>query len=72
MTRDCCRCVQGNLLLIQEKVKRKEDFPLPQLGPILVGLRKEVQSGRGFALIRYVPAPLLGPTHPTHPDMSHI
>ena len=30
----------------------KQDFPLPNLGPKLVGFREEVRSGRGFQIIR--------------------
>lgn len=34
---------------------RREDFPLPGLGPVLVRLRDEVVTGRGFVLIRGLP-----------------
>src|SRR6201997_5325362 len=34
---------------------RREDFPLPTLGPVLERLRDEVLSGRGFVLLRGVP-----------------
>jgi hypothetical protein len=34
---------------------RREDFPLPTLGPVLDRLRKEVLDGRGFVLLRGVP-----------------
>ena len=30
----------------------RDNFPLPQLGPQLEGLSKEIHDGRGFALIR--------------------
>ena len=33
----------------------REDFPLPQLGPVLERLRGEVLRGRGFVLLRGVP-----------------
>jgi hypothetical protein len=34
---------------------RREDFPLPSLGPVLDRLRADVLDGRGFALLRGVP-----------------
>jgi hypothetical protein len=34
---------------------RREDFPLPTLGPVLDRLRAEVLEGRGFVLLRGVP-----------------
>jgi hypothetical protein len=34
---------------------RREDFPLPTLGPVLAGLRAEILDGRGFAQIRGFP-----------------
>jgi len=34
---------------------RREDFPLPTLGPVLDRLRGEVLDGRGFVLLRGVP-----------------
>lgn len=34
---------------------RREDFPLPTLGPVLDRLRSEVLDGRGFALLRGMP-----------------
>ncbi len=34
---------------------RREDFPLPTLGPVLDQLRAEVLDGRGFVLLRGVP-----------------
>ena len=34
---------------------RREDFPLPRLGPVLDRLRAEVLEGRGFVLLRGVP-----------------
>jgi hypothetical protein len=34
---------------------RREDFPLPTLGPVLDRLRGEVVDGRGFVLLRGVP-----------------
>src|ERR1700693_834243 len=34
---------------------RREDFPLPKLGPVLDRLRAEVLEGRGFVLLRGVP-----------------
>ena len=34
---------------------RRDDFPLPTLGPVLVRLRTEVLEGRGFVLLRGVP-----------------
>ncbi len=34
---------------------RREDFPLPTLGPVLDRLRTEVLDGRGFVLLRGVP-----------------
>ena len=34
---------------------RREDFPLPSLGPALERLRDEVLNGRGFVLLRGVP-----------------
>jgi hypothetical protein len=34
---------------------RREDFPLPTLGPVLDRLRNQVLNGRGFALIRGLP-----------------
>jgi hypothetical protein len=34
---------------------RREDFPLPTLGPVLERLRAEVLDGRGFVLLRGVP-----------------
>ena len=33
----------------------REDFPLPEFGPRLADLLAQVQSGRGFALIRGLP-----------------
>ena len=35
---------------------RREDFPLPTLGPVLDRLRTEVLDGRGFVLLRGVPS----------------
>src|SRR5712671_621689 len=35
---------------------RREDFPLPTLGPVLDRLRTEVLDGRGFVLLRGMPA----------------
>eukprot|EP00884_Botryococcus_braunii_P012117 jgi/Botrbrau1/20906/Bobra.0135s0037.1 len=46
---------EGNLLLIQNKVPTKEEFPLPTLGPVLERIREEVRVGRGFALLRGLP-----------------
>ncbi|MDX1485823.1 MAG: TauD/TfdA family dioxygenase [Alphaproteobacteria bacterium] len=37
-----------------------EDFPLPTLGPALAALSDEVQDGRGFVLIRGIPAERYG------------
>ena len=34
---------------------RRDDFPLPTLGPVLEQLRAEVLNGRGFVLLRGVP-----------------
>jgi hypothetical protein len=34
---------------------RREDFPLPTLGPVLDRLRDEVLNGRGFVLLRGMP-----------------
>jgi hypothetical protein len=34
---------------------RREDFPLPTLGPVLDWLRAEVLDGRGFVLLRGMP-----------------
>jgi hypothetical protein len=34
---------------------RRDDFPLPTLGPVLERLRAEVLDGRGFVLLRGVP-----------------
>jgi len=34
---------------------RREDFPLPTLGPVLDRLRAEVLDGRGFARLRGMP-----------------
>lgn len=34
---------------------RREDFPLPSLGPKLEAIQHEVTWGRGFALLRGVP-----------------
>src|ERR1700730_3236334 len=34
---------------------RREDFPLPSLGPVLDRLRAEVLDGRGFTLLRGLP-----------------
>jgi hypothetical protein len=34
---------------------RREDFPLPTLGPVLHRLREEVINGRGFVLLRGLP-----------------
>lgn len=34
---------------------RREDFPLPTLGPALERLRAEVLDGRGFVLLRGIP-----------------
>ena len=34
---------------------RREDFPLPTLGPVLERLRGEVLNGRGFVLVRGLP-----------------
>src|SRR5260370_725973 len=34
---------------------RRDDFPLPTLGPVLDRLRAEVLDGRGFALLRGMP-----------------
>jgi TfdA family taurine catabolism dioxygenase TauD len=34
---------------------RREDFPLPTLGPVLDRLRSEVLDGRGFVLLRGMP-----------------
>ena len=34
---------------------RREDFPLPTLGPVLERLCAEVLNGRGFALLRGLP-----------------
>ena len=34
---------------------RREDFPLPTLGPVLDRLRAEVLEGRGFVLLRGMP-----------------
>ena len=42
---------------------RREDFPLPTLGPVLDRLRTEVLDGRGFALLRGMPVedrPIVG------------
>ena len=35
---------------------RKEDFPLPTLGPFLSALNKELEGGRGFVVIEGLPA----------------
>src|ERR1700751_93640 len=34
---------------------RRDDFPLPTLGPVLDRLRAEVIDGRGFVLLRGLP-----------------
>src|SRR4051794_41700276 len=34
---------------------RRDDFPLPTLGPVLDRLRREVLDGRGFVLLRGMP-----------------
>ena len=34
---------------------RRDDFPLPTLGPVLDRLRVEVLDGRGFVLLRGMP-----------------
>src|SRR5260370_25686812 len=34
---------------------RRDDFPLPPLGPVLERMRHEVLGGRGFALLRGMP-----------------
>jgi hypothetical protein len=34
---------------------KRADFPLPTLGPVLDGLRKEILNGRGFAVLRGLP-----------------
>ena len=34
---------------------RRDDFPLPTLGPVLERLRGEVLDGRGFVLLRGMP-----------------
>ncbi len=34
---------------------RREDFPLPMLGPVLERLRRDVLEGRGFVLLRGMP-----------------
>ncbi len=34
---------------------RRDDFPLPKLGPVLDRMRREVVHGRGFALLRGIP-----------------
>jgi hypothetical protein len=34
---------------------RRDDFPLPTLGPVLDRLRAEVLDGRGFVLLRGMP-----------------
>ena len=39
----------------------REDFPLPNLGPPLAEVARELVDGRGVALIRGVPVDLLGP-----------
>ncbi|NKB55410.1 MAG: TauD/TfdA family dioxygenase [Alphaproteobacteria bacterium] len=33
----------------------RADFPLPVLGPVLVGLEQDVRTGRGFFLLRGIP-----------------
>lgn len=33
----------------------REDFPLPGLGPVLVGFSRELRDGRGFLLVRGLP-----------------
>ena len=38
---------------------RREDFPLPALGPVLDRLRDEVLNGRGFVLLRGMPVDAL-------------
>ncbi len=38
----------------------REDFPLPNLGPTLAGLRDELVDGRGFTLIRGLPVAAWG------------
>ena len=45
--------VRGRGLDIAEV--RREDFPLPTLGPMLDRLRAEVLDGRGFVLVRGLP-----------------
>ncbi len=47
------RSVQARGLDIAEI--RREDFPLPTLGPVLDRLRTEVLEGRGFVLLRGLP-----------------
>lgn len=34
---------------------RRDDFPLPSLGPTLDGIRRELLTGRGFVLLRGLP-----------------
>lgn len=40
---------------IERAISKKEDFPLPTLGPKLVALADEAKNGRGFALIKGFP-----------------
>ena len=47
--------MQGNLLLLHEKLMTEADFPLPRLGPKLKAMRENLRSGRGFQLIRGIP-----------------
>src|SRR5882724_10750949 len=47
------RAVQASGLEIADI--RREDFPLPTLGPVLERLRAEVLDGRGFVLLRGMP-----------------
>jgi len=47
------KTVQGRGLDIADI--RREDFPLPTLGPVLERLRGDVLDGRGFVLLRGVP-----------------
>ena len=44
--------MQGNTLHVQEKLYKKEHFPLPNLGRKLESIRNEVVWGRGFFLLR--------------------
>ena len=51
--------MQGNYLHIQEVVPTTAQFPLPSLGPKLKAALAEVQSGRGFFILRCAQARLV-------------